>query len=77
MTDRLFELAALDAAGALISRERQELGALLAAAAPADVAAVAALYDVAAMLPAGVALEQPSPAVRAGILRHASQNVRP
>jgi hypothetical protein len=77
VTDRLFELAALDAAGALTSGERQQLGALLAEASPSDVATVAALYEVTSMLSAASVLEQPSAAVRAGILRHASQNAAP
>ena len=74
MTDRLFELAALDAAGALAPGERQELQSLMAAATPSSLATVADLYEVSAMLPAGSVLEQPSATVRARILRHASQD---
>ena len=44
MTDRLFELAALDAAGALAPGEQHELLALMAAASPSALAAVADLY---------------------------------
>ena len=77
MTDRLFELAALDAAGALAPGEQQELHALMAAATPSALAAVADLYEASAMLPAGSALEQPSATVRARILRHASQDRPP
>ncbi len=77
MTDRLFELAALDAAGALAPGEQHELQALMAAATPSTVAIVADLYEVSAMLPAGSVLEQPSATVRARILRHASQDRPP
>ena len=77
MTDRLFELAALDAAGALAPGEQQELQALTAGATPSALAIVADLYEVSAMLPAGSVLEQPSDAVRARILRHASQDRPP
>ena len=52
MTDRLFELAALDAAGALAPGEQQELQALMAAATPSALATVADLYEASAMLPA-------------------------
>ena len=74
MTDRLLELAALDAAGALAVDGQLELHGLLAHATPSDLAAVAALYDVTVLLPAGSALEEPGEGVRARILRHASQN---
>ena len=74
MTDRLFELAALDAAGALAPGEQQELQSLMAAATPSALATVADLYEVSAMLPAGSVLEQPSATVRARILRHAGQD---
>ena len=77
MTDRLFELAALDAAGALAPGEQQELQALMTAATPSALATVADLYEASAMLPAGSVLEQPSATVRARILRHASQDRRP
>ncbi len=77
MTDRLFELAALDAAGALAPGEQQELQALMAAATPSALATVADLYEASAMLPAGSVLEQPSATVRARILRHASQDRPP
>jgi hypothetical protein len=77
VTDRLFELAALDAAGALAPEERHELLALMAAASPMALATVADLYDASAMLPAGSVLEQPSAAVRTRILRHASQEPPP
>ncbi len=77
MTDRLFELAALDAAGALAPGEQHELLALLAAASPAALATVADLYEASAMLPAASVLEQPSATVRARILRHASQALPP
>jgi hypothetical protein len=77
VTDRLFELAALDAAGALAPGEQQELQALMAAATPSALATVADLYEASAMLPAGSVLEQPSATVRARILRHASQDRRP
>ena len=77
MTDRLFELAALDAAGALAPEERHELLALMAAASASALATVADLYDASAMLPEGSVLEQPSAAVRARILRHASQGPPP
>ena len=74
MTDRLFEPAPLDAAGALAPGEQQELQALMAAATPSALATVADLYEVSAMLPAGSVLEQPSATVRARILRHAGQD---
>ena len=77
MTDRLFELAALDAAGALPSGEQHELLVLMAAASPSALATVADLYEASAMLPAGSVLEQPSATVRARILRHASQEPPP
>jgi len=77
VTDRLFELAALDAAGALAPGERQELQSLMAAATPSSLATVADLYEVSALLPAGSVLEQPSAIVRARILRHASQDRPP
>jgi hypothetical protein len=76
VTDRLFELAALDAARALAPGEQQELQALMAAATPSALATVADLYEASAMLPAGSVLEQPSATVRARILRHASQDRR-
>jgi hypothetical protein len=75
--DRLFELATLDAAGALTPGERPELQALLAAASPSDRATLPALCEVTAMLPAGSVLARPSGIVRARILRHASVDVRP
>jgi hypothetical protein len=77
VTDRLLELAALDAAGALAPGEQQELQGLVVAATPADLATVADLYEAMAMLPAGSALERPSAAVRARILRYASPDGRP
>ena len=77
MTDRLFELAALDAAGALALVEQQELQALMAAATPSALATVADLYEASAMLPAGSVLEQPSASVRARILRHADRDRPP
>ncbi len=77
MTDRLFELAALDAAGALAPGEQHELLVLMAAATPSALATVADLYEASAMLPAGSVLEQPSASVRARILRHASRELPP
>jgi hypothetical protein len=77
MTDRLFELAALDAAGALAPGDQQELQALMARATPSTLAIVADLYEVSAMLPAGAVLEQPSTTVRARILRHADRDRPP
>ena len=73
MIDRLLELAALDAAGALAYREHAELAALLADANQALRRDVAALYESAAVLPASTALQQPSPAVRDRILAHAAR----
>ncbi len=73
MIDRLFELAALDAAGALPQGERAELAALLADANDTIRREVAALYEASVALPAGGALQQPSPAVRDRILAHAAR----
>lgn len=73
MIDRLFELAALDAAGALPPSERAELAARVADAPDTIRQDVAALYESAAALPAGGVLQQPSPAVRDRILAHAAR----
>ncbi len=73
MIDRLFELAALDAAGALPQGERAELAALLAGAHETIRRDVAALYEASVALPAGEVLQQPSPAVRDRILAHAAR----
>src|SRR5262249_40426127 len=72
MTDRIFELAALDAVGALPPGERAQRSALLADAPDTIRREVAALYESAAALPAGSVLEQPSPSVRDRILAHAA-----
>jgi hypothetical protein len=74
MTDRLFELAALDAVGALAPAEQLELHALIDAAAESVRHEAAQLYDLAAGLPTGLAVHGPSPAVRARILAHARRN---
>ena len=73
MTDRLFELAALDAVGALPQSERAELAALLAEAHDDIRRDVAALYDSAAALPVGTVLEEPSQGVRDRILAHTAR----
>jgi hypothetical protein len=74
MNDRLFELAALDAAGALIPDEQRELRALIGGASAPVKREVASLYDSAGALPAGLELERPSAAVRDRILAHAARH---
>jgi hypothetical protein len=72
MTDRLFELAALDAVGALAPAEQLELHALIDAATESVRQEAAQLYDLVAGLPTGLSVHEPSPAVRERILAHAA-----
>ena len=74
MNDRLFELAALDAAGALPADEQRELHVLMGGASAPVRWAVASLYDSAIALPVGLELERPSTAVRERILAHAARH---
>lgn len=67
--ERLEELAALHAAGALDGAERAEFERLLAAGDPAARRAAARFADVAALVAlAGAAAVEPAPAVRARVL---------
>jgi quercetin dioxygenase-like cupin family protein len=68
--DEIIELAALDAAGALLEDERRALGEALTRADEATRREVAELYRVAAALPP-VTDEAPGPQVRERLLTHA------
>ena len=74
MNDRLFELAALDAAGALAPDEQRELQGLMARASAPVQWEIASLYDSAGALPVGLEIAEPSPAVRDRILAHAARH---
>jgi hypothetical protein len=74
MNDRLFELAALDAAGALAPEEQRELRLLMDGASAPVRSELASLYDSAGSLPVGLELERPSAAVRDRILAHAARH---
>jgi hypothetical protein len=76
ITRTLRHLVMLDAAGALPEADRIRLEDLLAAASEAVRLEMSAIYESAASLPAGLALDTPSQELRARILAHAARQPR-